>query len=476
MWDKEWLDSLVANVPGAIYRCALSSDWEMEFMSDGIEQITGYPAAEFIGNEARTYASVIHPDDSRAVEDEVEACVARREPFILEYRVITADGDLRWVHEQGRAIFGDDGEVLYLDGSIFDIGERKRLEAQLEHLAYHDALTGLPNRRRLLEDLEPADTRHLLVFFDLDGFKVYNDSFGHLEGDLLLRRLGRKLPDAVGDRGDELIAASREALSEHGEGFSVQASWGGVIVPDEAPDVTSALVMADQRMYADKGVGRVSAKQQARDLILRVLEERHPELHEHSGAVAALARAVGERMGISAPELDDLERAAELHDIGKIAIPDTILNKPGPLDDEEWSFMRRHTLIGESMLSAAPALHAAARIVRSSHERYDGRGYPDRLVDEQIPLASRIVFVCDAFHAMTSDRPYGTAGTVEAALAELSDCAGSQFDPAVVKAFRAELAGSGDPQRFLEPDPQAEQAPLGAGRADQRHAHGQPAG
>jgi diguanylate cyclase (GGDEF)-like protein/PAS domain S-box-containing protein len=497
MWDKEWLDSLVANVPGAIYRCALSSDWEMEFMSDGIEQITGYPAAEFIGNEARTYASVIHPDDSRAVEDEVEACVARREPFILEYRVITADGDLRWVHEQGRAIFGDDGEVRYLDGSIFDIGERKRLEAQLEHLAYHDALTGLPNRRRLLEDLEPADTRHLLVFFDLDGFKVYNDSFGHLEGDLLLRRLGRKLRDAVGDRGtayrlggdefcifgplpadggDELIAASREALSEHGEGFSVQASWGGVIVPDEAPDVTSALVMADQRMYADKGVGRVSAKQQARDLILRVLEERHPELHEHSGAVAALARAVGERMGISAPELDDLERAAELHDIGKIAIPDTILNKPGPLDDEEWSFMRRHTLIGESMLSAAPALHAAARIVRSSHERYDGRGYPDRLVDEQIPLASRIVFVCDAFHAMTSDRPYGTAGTVEAALAELSDCAGSQFDPAVVKAFRAELAGSGDPERFLEPDPQAEHAPLGAGRADQRHAHGQPAG
>jgi two-component system cell cycle response regulator len=107
--------------------------------------------------------------------------------------------------------------------------------------------------------------------------------------------------------------------------------------------------------------------------------------------------------------------------------------------------MRRHTLIGESMLSAAPALHAAARIVRSSHERYDGRGYPDRLVDEQIPLASRIVFVCDAFHAMTSDRPYGTAGTVEAALAELSDCAGSQFDPAVVKAFRAELLVSAVP-------------------------------
>jgi diguanylate cyclase (GGDEF)-like protein/PAS domain S-box-containing protein len=498
MWDKEWLESLVANVPGAIYRCAFASDWEMEFMSEGIEQITGYPASEFIGNEARTYASVIHPDDVGPVEEEVEACVARREPFILEYRVITASGEARWVHEQGRAIFGDDGDVLYLDGSIFDIGERKRLEAQLAHLAYHDPLTGLPNRRRLMEDLESAGGRHLLVFFDLDGFKVYNDSFGHLEGDLLLRRLGRKLRDAVADRGiafrlggdefcvfgpvpaddgEELITAGREALSEVGEGFSVQASWGGVIVPDEAPDATSALVMADQRMYADKGVGRVSAKQQTRDVILRVLAERHPELHEHSGAVAALARSVGERLGMSGPALDDLERAAELHDIGKIAIPDAILNKPGPLDSEEWSFMRRHTLIGESMLSAAPSLQHAARIVRCSHERFDGGGYPDGLSGEDIPLASRIVFVCDAFHAMTSSRPYGEPRTAPGALEELSNCAGTQFDPAVVKAFRAEIGelGTREAELILELDAEAQEQPLAAGTADQRHADRQPA-
>jgi diguanylate cyclase (GGDEF)-like protein/PAS domain S-box-containing protein len=461
MWDKEWLESLVANVPGAIYRCAFKSDWEMQFMSEGIEQITGYPAAEFIGNEARTYASVIHPADCESVEAEVEACVARREPFVLEYRIITAEGEQRWVHEQGRGVIGEDGEVLYLDGSIVDIGERKRLEAQLEHLAYHDALTGLPNRRRLMEDLDQADGRQLLAFFDLDGFKLYNDSFGHLEGDMLLRRLGHKLRETVGERGaafrlggdefcvfapmppDEgadLIAACRVALSEKGEGFSVEASWGGVVVPDEAEDATSALVLADQRMYADKGVGRVSAKQQTRDTVLRILAERHPELHEHSGAVAAMARAVGERLGIDAEQLDDLERAAELHDIGKMAIPDAILNKPGPLDAEEWRFMRRHTLIGEGMLSAAPALRGAAKIVRSSHERYDGGGYPEGLRAEEIPLASRIVFVCDAFHAMTSNRPYADAGSVDSALDELTRCAGTQFDPAVVKAFRAEIS------------------------------------
>jgi diguanylate cyclase (GGDEF)-like protein/PAS domain S-box-containing protein len=461
MWDKQWLEALVANVPGAIYRCAFCNDWEMEYISQGIEEITGYPASDFVGNAARTYASVIHPDDAEPVEREVEACVARREPFTLEYRVITAKGEARWVHEQGRAVFGDDGEVLYLDGSILDISERKRLEAELQHLAHHDALTGLPNRRRLMEELERMQDRRVLVFFDLDGFKLYNDSFGHPEGDLLLRRLARKLTDALGHAGlafrlggdefcvlapmhegdgEALIDACCSALSEQGEGFAVTASWGAVILPDEADDATAALIMADQRMYADKGNGRASARQQTRDVVLRVLAERHPELREHSGAVAALARAVGERLGLDTTHMDDLERAAELHDIGKVAIPDAILAKPGPLDAEEWAFMRRHTLIGESVLSAAPSLRRAARIVRSSHERFDGAGYPDGLSGDRIPLASRIVFVCDAFDAMTSDRPYGSAMSVDAALAELARCAGTQFDPAVVEAFRAEIA------------------------------------
>jgi diguanylate cyclase (GGDEF)-like protein/PAS domain S-box-containing protein len=460
MWDKQWLESLVANVPGAIYRCAFRTDWEMEYISQGIEELTGYPASDFMGSAARTYASVIHPDDAEPVEREVGACVARREPFVLEYRVITSEGEARWVHEQGRAIFGPDGEVVYLDGSIVDIGERKRLEADLQHLAHHDALTGLPNRRRLMEELERVEERHLLVFFDLDGFKLYNDSFGHPEGDLLLRRLGRKLSETLagdgrafrlgGDEfcvlapmpdgdGDALIEACCAALSEQGEGFEVSASWGSVTLPDEAPDATSALVTADQRMYADKGAGRASARQQTRDIALRVLAERHPELREHSGAVAALARAVGQRMGLDDALLDDLERAAELHDIGKIAIPDAILAKPGPLDDEEWAFMRRHTLIGESVLSAAPSLRRAAGIVRSSHERYDGDGYPDGLSGDEIPLGSRIVFVCDAFDAMIADRPYGTAMSIDAALAELAECAGTQFDPAVVEAFCAEI-------------------------------------
>jgi HD-GYP domain-containing protein (c-di-GMP phosphodiesterase class II) len=130
-----------------------------------------------------------------------------------------------------------------------------------------------------------------------------------------------------------------------------------------------------------------------------------------------------------------LLQAAALHDVGKVAIPDAILDKPGPLDEAEWEFMRTHTLIGERILAEAPSLTEASKIVRSSHERHDGTGYPDGLAGDAIPLAARIIAVCDSFDAMTSNRPYRTAMSMEGALSELYNCSGTQFDPVVVKAF-----------------------------------------
>jgi HD-GYP domain-containing protein (c-di-GMP phosphodiesterase class II) len=156
---------------------------------------------------------------------------------------------------------------------------------------------------------------------------------------------------------------------------------------------------------------------------------------EHLREVAELAVAVGHRLGLAREELDELARAAELHDIGKMAIPDAILDKPEPLSDAETAFIRRHTAIGEGILGAAPALVPVAKLVRSTHERYDGRGYPDGLAGEAIPLGSRIVFACDAYEAMTADRPYSRRRSSEDAIAELERCAGSQFDPVVVDAL-----------------------------------------
>ena len=159
-----------------------------------------------------------------------------------------------------------------------------------------------------------------------------------------------------------------------------------MVAPGEVEDATEALQLADRRMYAQKGGRRMSAGRQSRDVLLSTLTEREPELGEHLHDVAKLAMAVGRELDMSPEELDEVARAAELHDVGKVAIPDAILNKPGPLDEAEWSFMRRHTIIGERILLSAPALRPVARLVRSSHERWDGGGYPDGLAGEEIPL------------------------------------------------------------------------------------------
>jgi len=340
--------------------------------------------------------------------------------------------------------------------------ENQRMVARSREEARTDALTGLLNRRSLMLDLEhelataTPSNRVAVVLFDLDGFKHYNDAYGHPAGDALLARLGGRLAAAVTGRarayrlgGDEfcvvlpldgasaapLVARLAVVLSEHGKGFSVEPSYGVVIAPDETAVPNEALGLADRRMYVQKGSRRTSAGRQTRDVLLSTLRERQPELHAHLTGVARLALALGRELGMTPEELDELGRAAELHDVGKVAIPDAILSKPGPLDDAEWSFMRRHTIIAERILGAAPALRPVAKLVRSSHERFDGAGYPDGLAGEAIPLGARVVAVCDAFHAMTSDRPYRRAVSPETAVEELRRCAGSQFDPAVVQAF-----------------------------------------
>jgi HD-GYP domain-containing protein (c-di-GMP phosphodiesterase class II) len=211
------------------------------------------------------------------------------------------------------------------------------------------------------------------------------------------------------------------------------------VVPDEALDTTEALKIVDRRMYRDKGGDRPVGAE-GRGVLLGVLEARDTVLAEHTNEVVRLARAIGERL--PAPvALDAVVTAAQMHDIGKVAIPDSILMKPGPLDAHEWEIVRQHTVVGERIVGRVPGLEPVAEAVRASHERWDGLGYPDSLAGERIPLVARIVAVADAYAAMTTgDRPYRPALTPAEAEAEIARCAGTQFDPEVVRALLAVLA------------------------------------
>jgi diguanylate cyclase (GGDEF)-like protein len=341
------------------------------------------------------------------------------------------------------------------------VHEKESLLGESRFEARTDSLTGLANRRALTADLadaiaQPAGTDELLLaMFDLDGFKQYNDAFGHTAGDALLQRLGGRLAVSVdhlgvayrlggdefcvlarvsADAAKRLLDSAITALQDGGEGWQVGCSQGAVWVPSEATTESQALILADERMYGNKAT-RSSASRQVTDALLQVITEQNTFLDEHVERVSEFAGGVAHALGQAEHEVWLVRLAARLHDVGKTAIPAAILGKAGPLDEGEWEFIRRHPLIGERIVLAAPALAGAAPLIRSSHERMDGHGYPDGLAGEDIPLGARIIAVCDAFDAMTSERPYRGPTGLEEALAELKAHAGDQFDPVVVEAF-----------------------------------------
>lgn len=280
---------LVTNIPGAVYRSICDKSWTMKYISPYIFQLSGYPAEDFINNNMRSYASIIHPDDVQLVEDKVLAGVSNQESYMIDYRIIHKDGSIRWVYEKGQGVF-DDGEVRYLDGVILDNTESHKLSEKLSYQASHDILTDLVNRRefenrltRILNTARRNKSEHALLYLDLDQFKIVNDTCGHVAGDELLRQLGRLLSNEIRKRdtvarlgGDEfgvlmehcsLTQAKRvanklkKAIEQfrfiwETKQFNLGVSIGLVIIDETSGDVTDLLKKADAACYMAKDQGR----------------------------------------------------------------------------------------------------------------------------------------------------------------------------------------------------------------------------
>lgn len=319
-----------------------------------------------------------------------------------------------------------------------------------------DALTGLGDEHKLMRDMGHGPAQSVggavgtlvLTLFDLEGFKHYNDSYGRACGDVLLRRLANRLAAAVGPdaeayrtRGDEfavlfrgdgrrsamVVKRAASALIELGEGFMIRSWHGSVRLPEDTEFPGEALKLADQRLQQHRHDPRTDATP---ELALREAARTPVPVPTHE--CGALAQRVGERMGFSGDQLSDLVAAAELRDVGMMAVPDSILLGVGGLEFDDRRLIRLHTIVGERLLSANFGMGDVASVVRSSHEQYDGRGYPDGLAGEQIPLAARIVFACGVFCDLTTDRAHRPGLSVEDAMSEVRANAGRQFDPMVV--------------------------------------------
>ncbi len=329
-----------------------------------------------------------------------------------------------------------------------------------------DRVTGLSDSRQLQADIEAVlaapGQRHMLMLVELEGLRSYNDSFGYAAGDELLRSNAQALVDAVtplggwayrgegsklaalvpsGDRQTaELFLATTASLRDSDHGLPISKAYGEVAIPDEASDAAGALQLASKRLTVQKQSQQSSARRQAHAVLMAAMSARQPDLRDQVRVVAYRAISLARRIGAAREEIDDIALAAELHDVGMLAVPESVLGKQTPLSAEEAAAIRGHSLAGERIISAAPGLASVARLVRAGSERFDGSGQPDGLAGEAIPLGARVIAVAVAFAALTSQRPYRAALSVEEALAELRRCAGTQFDPRVVEVLAAEIA------------------------------------
>jgi diguanylate cyclase (GGDEF)-like protein len=465
-FHKKNCHELLLKLPGLSYRCVNDGRWTLEFISEGSLDLLGISPHEVIADRQKYFYDRVLPEYRDALKDSWRSSIHKDGKFFADYPISDSRGDVHWIREKAMAFYGDNGDLLAVDGIVFDITEQKNHEQKVQYLMRHDFLTGLYNRVYFEEERKRLDRIECLpltvIIGDINGLKMINDALGEQVGDGLIKKtaeilqascgpndvIGRTggdefgilMPNADQNDADERVRQIREAFALYNKSVSndllgINLSIGYAV--KDLPDILidSTFKLAGDYLGKKKLLERKSYHSAIVKSIKSTMNARSQETDLHAERLIKLTKSMGSILNLPQMELNELELFSTLHDIGKIGVPDHILNKPGKLTDDEWLLMRHHSETGYRIAMSSPELMPIADAILAHHERWDGMGYPRGIAGNEIPLAARILAVADAFDAMTQDRVYRKAMEPQLAMEEIQKNSGSQFDPQVVEAF-----------------------------------------
>ncbi len=430
--------------------------------------LLGLEYTQVIGHPFTEIFKLINHQTKEPSVDPIQAVLNQDGSVELEDNTVLINhkGETFHIKDSASPIHNSKGKLIGVVMVFHDVSEQKEREKKIQHITYHDYLTGISNRRFFEEQLVALkDPKYLplgLAMIDLNALKLINDAYGYKNGNNALMDVAGALEeiktnDEVIARigGDEFAIISPNTsdtrlqnIKTHLDaviankpigGITYSLAFGYALKKNEKTSIRTILKEAEDKMYKHKVLFSETTRNNAIFSILNTLTDKFDEEKHHSNRVAHFCKKIGEKMQLQIDEIKELELAGRLHDIGKITVPDAILKKPGRLTQEEWTTMTRHTVNGYQILRTADQYSKLAEYAMSHHERFDGQGYPNQLKGEAIPLFARIICVADAFEAMISHRPYRKALRVETALEELKKHSGTQFDTNIVKLFTEDV-------------------------------------
>lgn len=419
---------------------------------------SGYDKSELIGKSI--FETVVLEENKKEAKEFINRILAGEE---LEYigESLRKNGEVYPIlfKERNIEIPGQGNCVLSMQ---LDYSEYKKQQEKIEYIGYHDQLTDCYNRSYVENKLKEYDQSEYLplavVMIDINGLTLINESYGYKKGDQILVEVAGKLQTFIGAgdilgrwSGDEFIillpesssreiADLREAVENYCDSTAeknipVSLGFGSAVKTDIEADINQVINQADRNMNQDKLTKSRSSKNKFVKNLINTLGAKSNETKEHALRMTTLAFKLGDRLNLSHEKLNELNLLATLHDIGKVTIAESILNKPGKLIEDEWEIIKSHPVKGAAIADSTAEFSPIAKYILHHHERWDGSGYPDGLVEKEIPLLSRIITLVDSYDVMTNDRPYKEPMTKWEAIKEIRRCAGTQFDPELAAEF-----------------------------------------